>query len=80
MTAAEIAAIRSRRWAAPLRCISVPDRPEPFLIIGGELFINASAPSAHSKVCARFLRLAGDADNRSGSIIPYPIKQPSRRF
>lgn len=62
MTAAEVAALRSRRWAVPPQCVTYPEYQEPLLVIGGRIYINISALSATPTVCARFLRLAPFTD------------------
>lgn len=57
MTAVEVAALRSRRWAVPPQCVTYPEYAEPLLVIGGKIYINVSAPCASPTICTRFLRL-----------------------
>ena len=57
MTPAEVAALRSRRWALPPQCVTYPEYQEPLLVIGGRIYINISAPAATPTICTRFLRL-----------------------
>ena len=57
MTAVEVAALRSRRWAVPPLCVTYPEYAEPLLVIGGKIYINVSAPCATPTICTRFLRL-----------------------
>ena len=62
MTAVEVAALRSRRWAVPPQCVTYPEYAEPLLVIGGEIYINISAPCASPTICTRFLRLSQETN------------------